>query len=80
MVTRKDIAQMAGVSVSVVSRALNNSGYVNKDKKKEIIRLAKEMGYQANPIAISLANKRTKQIVHFLKDKKIVLMKRRLKN
>lgn len=68
MVTRKDIAQMAGVSVSVVSRALNNSGYVNKDKKKEIIRLAKEMGYQANPIAISLANKRTKQIVFYCKE------------
>lgn len=34
-VTRKDVAQKAGVSVSVVSRALNNSGYVQADKKKE---------------------------------------------
>lgn len=32
VVTRKDIARKAGVSVSVVSRALNNSGYVDKEK------------------------------------------------
>ncbi len=29
-ITRKDIAREAGVSISVVSRALNNSGYVEK--------------------------------------------------
>ena len=28
MTTRKEIAERLGVSVSVVSRALNNSGYV----------------------------------------------------
>ena len=44
-VTRRDIAQKAGVSVSVVSRALNNSGYVDKEKKKRIIRIAEELGY-----------------------------------
>ena len=33
-ITRKDIAEMAGVSVSVVSRALNNSGYVEQRKKQ----------------------------------------------
>ena len=27
-ITRKDVAEKAGVSVSVVSRVLNNSGYV----------------------------------------------------
>ena len=35
MVTRKDIAQKANVSISVVSRALNNSGYVEAEKKRE---------------------------------------------
>ena len=34
--TRKDIAERAGTSVSVVSRALNNSGYVEAGKKKKI--------------------------------------------
>ena len=33
-VTRKDIAEKLGVSVSVVSRVINNSGYVKKKEKK----------------------------------------------
>ena len=37
-ITRKDVAEKAGVSVSVVSRVLNNSGYVDKEKKKKIIK------------------------------------------
>lgn len=39
-ITRKDVAEKAGVSVSVVSRVLNNSGYVDKEKKKKIIKIA----------------------------------------
>ena len=31
-VTRKDIAELCEVSISVVSRALNNSGYVEEKK------------------------------------------------
>lgn len=38
-VTRKDVADKAGVSVSVVSRALNNSGYVEQDKKEKFLEL-----------------------------------------
>lgn len=68
MVTRKDIAEKAGVSVSVVSRALNNSGYVNEQKKQEILRIAKELGYYSNPVALSLANKRTKQILFYCRE------------
>ena len=33
-VTREDVAREAGVSVAAVSRALNNSGYVKKEKKE----------------------------------------------
>ena len=39
-ITREEIAREAGVSVSVVSRALNNSGYVNKEKKEKILEIA----------------------------------------
>ena len=49
MISRKDIAERAGVSVSVVSRALNNSGYVDKEKKDRILALAHEMGYNREP-------------------------------
>ena len=67
-VTRKDIAELAGVSVSVVSRALNNSGYVKKEIKEKIIRLAREMNYYPNPVAMSLQQKRTRQILFYCKD------------
>lgn len=63
MVTRKDIAERANVSVSVVSRALNNSGYVEADKKKRIIEIAQELGYRSNFIAALPANRKTKQVI-----------------
>lgn len=68
MVTRKDIAQKANVSVSVVSRTLNNSGYVDKRKKERILRIAEELGYHSNPVAMSLASQRTRQIMFFCKN------------
>lgn len=67
-VNRKDVAQKAGVSVSVVSRALNNSGYVAKEKKERVLKVARELGYHPNPVAMSLQSRRTKQILFFLKD------------
>ena len=45
MVTRKDIAERVGVSVSVVSRALNSSGYVDREKRERILEAARELGY-----------------------------------
>ncbi len=68
MATRKDIANRAGVSVSVVSRALNNSGYVDKDKKLAILKIAEELGYYPHPVAMSLQKRRTKQILFYCKD------------
>lgn len=68
MITRKDIAERANVSVSVVSRALNNSGYVDAEKKKLILQIAEELGYSPNPVAMSLASRRTKQILFYCKD------------
>ena len=67
-VTRKHIADLAGVSVSVVSRALNNSGYVKKEVKERVLQIAEELGYIPNPIAMSLQQKRTKQILFYCKD------------
>lgn len=67
-VTRKDIASRAGTSVSVVSRALNNSGYVAKEKRERILSLAEEMNYIPNSVSIFLQERRTKQILFYCKD------------
>lgn len=66
--TRLDIARRAGTSVSVVSRALNNSGYVAKEKKERILKIAEELDYAPNPVAISLQERRTKQILFYCKN------------
>ena len=68
MVTRKDIAERAQVSVSVVSRALNNSGYVDAEKREQILKIADELGYHPSPVAMSLMTQRTKQILFYCKD------------
>ena len=60
-VTRKDIAEKLGVSVSVVSRVINNSGYVSKEKREKVLKAAKEMGYVQNPVAMALQQNKTKQ-------------------
>lgn len=54
MATLKDVAKLACVDVSTVSRALNNTSYVHPDTKKKIYRAAGKLGYKPNLIAKSL--------------------------
>ncbi|MCJ7840712.1 LacI family transcriptional regulator [Lederbergia sp. NSJ-179] len=60
--TIKDIALVAGVSYSTVSKALNNSPLVKKDTKDKIMAIAKEMGYEPNFAAQRLVSKKTKMV------------------
>ncbi|MGN0484864.1 MAG: LacI family DNA-binding transcriptional regulator [Lachnospiraceae bacterium] len=54
MATLKDVARLACVDVSTVSRALNNTSYVHPDTKKKIYEAAKAVGYHPNVIAKAL--------------------------
>ncbi|MFW5650564.1 MAG: LacI family DNA-binding transcriptional regulator [Acetivibrio ethanolgignens] len=54
MATLKDVARLANVDVSTVSRALNNTSYVHPDTKTRILAAVKELSYQPNILAQGL--------------------------
>lgn len=68
MTSIKEIAKIAGVSVSTVSRALNNYKDVNPETRKKIVELASELNYYANAAAKSLVQKRSYTIGIFFGD------------
>ena len=52
--TIKDVASVAGVSVTTVSHALNDKGRVDDGTRQRIKDIAIELGYSANPRARAL--------------------------
>jgi len=57
--TIRDVARLAGVSISTVSRVLNGTTPVKADKRQLVLDAAETLGYVPNPAALSLLNKRT---------------------
>lgn len=62
MTTIKDIARVAGVSVTTVSRALNGYSDVSVNTRKKIEAVAKELNYSPNTLARSLVMNKSKTI------------------
>ncbi|MFC3885076.1 LacI family DNA-binding transcriptional regulator [Bacillus songklensis] len=62
MTTIKDIARVAGVSVTTVSRALNGYSDVNEETRKKIVEVAKQLNYSPNTLARGLVMKKSKTI------------------
>lgn len=62
MVTLKDIALRAGVSISTVSHVLNNQGRASVETEEKIRALVKELHYVPNHNASSLRTKQSKTI------------------
>lgn len=54
-----DIAKKAGVSVTTVSRVLNNHPYVSIEKKEAVLRAMEEYNYQRNINAVHLSKGKT---------------------
>ncbi|WP_276169121.1 LacI family DNA-binding transcriptional regulator [Zobellia alginiliquefaciens] len=61
-ITLKQIARELEVSISTVSKALKDSDEISADTKQKVKAFAKLYNYRPNNIALSLKNRRTKNI------------------
>lgn len=59
MTTLKDVAERSGITVTTVSRILNNRGYISEKTRKKVYEVMKELNYQPNELARSLSKKHT---------------------
>lgn len=57
-VTLRDIANEAGVSATAVSLAMKGSKRISADKRNQILKLAKELGYRRDPMMSALCSYR----------------------
>ena len=62
MVTLKQLAKELGVSISTVSKALNDSEEIGEDTRKKVKELAALYNYKPNKVALSLKQNKTKTI------------------
>lgn len=62
MVTLKQLAKELNVSISTVSKALNNSEEIGEDTVKRVKELAELYNYKPNKVALSLKQNKTKTI------------------
>jgi LacI family transcriptional regulator len=58
----KQLAQQLNLSISTVSRALNDGYDISPQTKKKVLELAKKLNYQPNPFASSLRKHKSKTI------------------
>lgn len=68
MVSIKDIAKKAGVSISTVSYALNGSSKVTEETSSRILAIAEELNYVPNAAARTLKKRESRIIGVFLTD------------
>jgi len=61
-VTIKDVAKRAGVSISTVSRVINESKPVSPEARRKVIKAIEDLGYRPNEIARSLVTKKSNVI------------------
>lgn len=68
MATIKDVAKKAGVAISTVSYALNDSAKISEVTRKRVIRAAEELNYRPNGAARNLKKQKSGTIGLFLND------------
>ena len=70
MASIRDVAKKAGVSITTVSRALNNYDDVSQETKKRILEISRELHYSPNASARNLASKQSRLIGFLFSDVK----------
>ncbi|WP_130858995.1 LacI family DNA-binding transcriptional regulator [Gracilibacillus phocaeensis] len=63
MVTIKEVAGEAGVSVATVSRVISGSGKVSSKKKKQVLQAIEILNYKPNAVARNLRTAKTKMVL-----------------
>lgn len=58
----KEVAAMAGVSISTISRVINNSAFVRPEIKERVEKILEETGYRPNALAKELQQNKTNTI------------------
>ncbi|WP_245812953.1 LacI family DNA-binding transcriptional regulator [Enterococcus canintestini] len=71
-ITIRDVAKLADVSVSSVSRVFNHYDDISEETKKKVFEAAKELGYVPNSAARSLSSKQLKTVALILSDINVV--------
>lgn len=59
MITIKDVARLSEVSISTVSRVINDSKPVSPEVRKRVLKVIEETGYKPNDVARSLVTRRS---------------------
>lgn len=62
MATIVDVAKLAGVTPTTVSRVINNRGYISEKTRNKVYEAMDELGYQPNEIARSLTKQKSNTI------------------
>ena len=62
MATLKDVAKETGLTVTTVSRVLNNRGYISEDTRQKVYDAMKKLNYHPNEVARSLSKKTSNTI------------------
>lgn len=62
MANIKDVAEKAGVTVTTVSRVLNNRGYISQKTRKRVLDAVEHLDYQPNDLARALFRQKSNMI------------------
>jgi len=68
MANIKDVARLAGVSVSTASRVVRGEGYTSQEMRAKVERAAKELHYVPNALARSMRGRPTRMISFLVYD------------